>query len=248
MLLTPEQITTLILGVWNQRYTDKKLPLWLLNTTATAFEKAATDGWGGELGTTVKSEVELELLLKKNVFYFAAHKNAQELKALQELYNKFRKRDEFVVQAAKLDKTWNVNWFATEQTTTTRLAKSGREWLRTEEVAKDFPLLKFIAVNDLNTRPEHAMLNGIVRPVNDSFWLKYTPPLSWNCRCRYERLEEGTVSNLEKVKMPKVEKQFQERVTESKKIWNENHPYFKGLSKEATKQIDLFVNNRMNEK
>lgn len=43
--------------------------------------------------------------------------------------------------------------------------------------------LKYQAILDDRTRPNHAANDGVVRPVDDPFWDTNTPPLGYNCRC-----------------------------------------------------------------
>lgn len=43
--------------------------------------------------------------------------------------------------------------------------------------------LKYQAILDDRTRPNHAANDGITRPINDPFWATNTPPLGFNCRC-----------------------------------------------------------------
>lgn len=45
------------------------------------------------------------------------------------------------------------------------------------------PWLKYQAIGDERTRPNHMANDGITRPVDDEFWLTNTPPLGYNCRC-----------------------------------------------------------------
>jgi uncharacterized protein with gpF-like domain len=108
-------------------------------------------------------------------------------------------------------------------------------------------MLRFLATQDGNTRDEHAALHGIIKPVDDPFWESYFPPLDWNCRCRTERLEEGTDTDLKGVDLPPVEDQFKERVTDSKKIWHEDHPYFKDVTKTQKKTFERFLNRKYKE-
>lgn len=46
------------------------------------------------------------------------------------------------------------------------------------------PWLKYQAILDARTRPNHAANDGITRPVDDPFWETNTPPLGFNCRCQ----------------------------------------------------------------
>ena len=48
----------------------------------------------------------------------------------------------------------------------------------------------FLAVMDSSTRPEHAMLNGLVYRYDDPFWNSFYPPNGWNCRCRVNALSD----------------------------------------------------------
>lgn len=42
---------------------------------------------------------------------------------------------------------------------------------------------EYSAVMDDRTRETHAALDGVRKPKGDPFWLKYTPPWDWGCRC-----------------------------------------------------------------
>lgn len=45
------------------------------------------------------------------------------------------------------------------------------------------PYLMYTAVMDDRTRPDHAKLNGVIKRADSIFWDKFTPPISYNCRC-----------------------------------------------------------------
>ncbi len=52
------------------------------------------------------------------------------------------------------------------------------------------PYLMYSAIADSRTRPAHAKIDGIIRPVGDDWWLKNTPPNGHNCRCSVIALSE----------------------------------------------------------
>lgn len=59
-----------------------------------------------------------------------------------------------------------------------------------QATAKTRPYWKYVATIDPSTRPEHARLDGTIRPAGDKFWDKFYPPNGFNCRCRVQSLRE----------------------------------------------------------
>jgi len=51
------------------------------------------------------------------------------------------------------------------------------------EVADLIPAFEYVAVHDLNTRPNHLAAHGLIAGTKDSIWNIFTPPISYNCRC-----------------------------------------------------------------
>jgi len=72
----------------------------------------------------------------------------------------------------------------------TTAAQCGRwqQWMADKAL---FPYLKYVTMRDELVRAEHALLDGIVRAVDDPFWDMNYPPNGWNCRCDVEQLTEG---------------------------------------------------------
>lgn len=62
------------------------------------------------------------------------------------------------------------------------------------EQAKDpdiravIPALRFVAVMDSDTRPNHAAADGLILGVDHPEWRRLRPPLGYNCRCRIEHV------------------------------------------------------------
>ena len=55
------------------------------------------------------------------------------------------------------------------------------------------PYLRYVAVMDGRTRPEHRAWHGTVLPVDDPWWDAHYPPCGWNCRCTVTQLGERTL-------------------------------------------------------
>ncbi|MFN4003332.1 MAG: phage minor head protein [Hylemonella sp.] len=56
-------------------------------------------------------------------------------------------------------------------------------WRRFDEVKDDLPYLMYDAINDSRVRPSHLAMDGVIRPVNDPLWKRWTPPCGHRCRC-----------------------------------------------------------------
>jgi SPP1 gp7 family putative phage head morphogenesis protein len=67
--------------------------------------------------------------------------------------------------------------------TNMRTAYAAGSWDQTQRVKKQRPYLRYVAVMDNRTRPEHAAWHGTVLPVDDPWWQTHYPPNGWNCRC-----------------------------------------------------------------
>lgn len=69
---------------------------------------------------------------------------------------------------------------------------SGRYATQMDNV-ENRPYWEYVAIMDKSTRPEHAMLNGLVYRYDDPFWQSFYPPNGWNCRCRVVALSDYKV-------------------------------------------------------
>lgn len=51
------------------------------------------------------------------------------------------------------------------------------------DVKAVMPAFRYDAVNDADTRPNHAALDGVIWSVDSAHWQHHAPPNGWNCRC-----------------------------------------------------------------
>jgi len=157
--------------------------------TFETLKKAAATGTGINLAKTAYNspDFRLQTQLEQNAGVFAAFKNHQEqeqlVRLLKDEKGSVRTWSQFLNEARPLTGQYNRNWLKTEYNQAVANAQMAKKWIGFEENADIYPNLEYRAVMDQRTRPEHAILNGIIRPINDPFWSRNYPPNGWGCRC-----------------------------------------------------------------
>lgn len=71
--------------------------------------------------------------------------------------------------------------------TNLRMARAAGQWEQIQRQAEARPFLRYSAVMDSRTRPEHAAWHGTVLPADDPWWRTHYPPNDWGCRCGVEQ-------------------------------------------------------------
>ena len=74
--------------------------------------------------------------------------------------------------------------------TNLRTALAAGRWERIERLQEVMPYLRYVAVLDARTRPEHARWHGTVLPVDHPWWRTHFPPNGYHCRCLVVQLSE----------------------------------------------------------
>ena len=77
--------------------------------------------------------------------------------------------------------------------TNLRMARAKGRWERIERVAEERPWLRYVAVLDGRTRPDHAAWHGTILRWDDPWWDTHTPPNGWRCRCQVQQLSDHDV-------------------------------------------------------
>lgn len=91
--------------------------------------------------------------------------------------------------------------------TNIQMAYSYGRYQQQQANKKNKPYLKYSAVNDDRTRPEHRLLDGTIRHIDDKFWDTHTPPIDFRCRCvtvaltKKQAQEQGITKNLPQVEV-----------------------------------------------
>jgi SPP1 gp7 family putative phage head morphogenesis protein len=69
-----------------------------------------------------------------------------------------------------------------------RMSQAAGRWAQIQRTKKARPYLRYTAVMDNRTRPQHRAWHGTIRPVSDDFWKTHYPPNGWRCRCYVQQL------------------------------------------------------------
>jgi SPP1 gp7 family putative phage head morphogenesis protein len=120
------------------------------------------------------------------------------LKALETgtTLNDFRKNFDQIVGNYGWSYKGGRNWrTAVIFDTNMHASRAAAKWEQYQRVKEERPFLRYVAVRDHRTRNDHAMLHGIIRPLNDDFWGFYFPPLGYRCRCTTISYSEQQLKN-----------------------------------------------------
>lgn len=205
-------------------------------------------------------DTELNNKLKSNIDRFLAGKNYQQFLETKDLmFDSTMTKipySQFLDNVKSVNKKFNQTWFKTESDfigNSINVAKKMETYGKLD--TKKYGL-KFIATNDELTRDSHRVLNGIIKPMNDSFWINHLPPLDYNCRCSVQAV---MLSNLDPNYVIKSDQQisksksFGESIPEgletnvyaNGKFFTDQHPYIKNTNK--TNDIESVV-KKLNKK
>jgi len=215
--------------------TEKNLPRNLFTYTFQKLIEQVNKGYG-TLKQLRKNSFKYNkaLMFRTNINVFSGAKtwhNIRDLRDGLEIGGSKLPFKEFQKYARSVNETYNKNWLKSEMQATKQMSISANKWDEFEEQKELFPLLKYVTVGDAKVRPDHAMWDGLVYPVNDSFWDTRMPPNDWGCRCDVQQLTEGKVSRKSTVKNDS--KLFANNPGKDDFIFDPNvHPYFKEIPRE----------------
>jgi len=215
----------------------------LFKWTAQQLFKGVTKGFGGDFDAFYHDDPDSNMLahLETNVHVFSAFKTYQTLRqATDQLTDKdgnVKSFAQFRNDVSAINDQFNVNWLNTEYNQAIASSQMASLWVDIESNADALPLLKYHTAGDGRVRPAHALLAGIIKPVNDEFWNSYYPPNDWGCRCDVIQLAEGDVTSMKGRKLPTLKPMFDSNTAKQGVVFPEKHPYYKVAKedKEAAK-------------
>ena len=177
---------------------------------------------------------------KKNLWQFSSAKTLAELEYINSLIldknGRIKPEHQFMQDVRKANILFNRNYLQAEYQTAKRGAQMAHLWNKFLEQKEYYPNLVYRTVGDSRVRPEHAALNGVVKPIDDPFWKTYYPPNGWRCRCTVmntaEKVSEGTFED------KTVKPEFHGNTALDEEILTSKGTFFKLLSKDHKAKIN----------
>ena len=182
-------------------------------------------------------DAEMLTRLVRDVWHFSGAKNYQEMRDLTLLLKndkgQLRDFDDFKEAVGSVIDRYNEKWLKTEYNFAVSSSQSAARWVEFEKEASVIPNLKYQTVGDDHVRLAHQVLDGIIRPVNDSFWITHYPPNGWGCRCEVVQSLEGygMVTPNKDIPVVDIPPMFKTNLAKTGLIYPKNHPYYIGVPK-----------------
>jgi len=208
-------------------------------------------GFGGDFSKFEYGSPDYNKLahLETNVYQFSGAKNYQQLRDLTSAVKDSATFQEFKNKALTILDEYQGSWLKTEYNAAVAGSQMASKWVDFERSASlqgnDEALLEYRTMEDARVREEHALLDGITRPVDDSFWKTYYPPNGWNCRCTVIQLTDGKKTPDKKMEYPDIPKMFQVNLGQEGLVFPKGSPYFIGLPKEIEAKINTLIPDRI---
>lgn len=180
-------------------------------------------------------DAEMLTRLVRDVWQFSGAKNYQEMRdltlALKDEHGKLREFADFKEAAEGIIDRYNETWLKTEYNFAVSASQSAARWTEFEKDADIIPNLMYQTVGDDHVRISHRVLDGIIRPLKDSFWNTHYPPNGWGCRCEAVQSLEGygNVTPDKNIPVVPIPDMFKTNLAKTGLIYPKNHPYYLGV-------------------
>jgi SPP1 gp7 family putative phage head morphogenesis protein len=231
-IFSDEEIERIVIGVYSGLITPESLDLVTYNLVAEKLSKGVYNGFGKSIIEAEWGTPDYEMLrsLRTNVYKFSGAKQYHQVREMvSAIYDgdRIKPFSEYKKTGSDIFKNYNVNYLQAEYNSAIAQSRSASMWMEIEANAELLPMLEYHTAGDGRVRPEHAMLNGIKRPVNDKFWSNYFPPNGWNCRCTTLQTDDTDKTSLKGFKQPStVPNEFMMNAGKDKIVFSDKHPYF----------------------
>lgn len=210
----------------------------LFKITYKSLVDAVDEGFGRiEYG---QPNYEFTQQLKKSGAWFAARKSYRQREDLAALLvddkGKTRTWRQFKSLAKDIVGNYNDVWLKVEYNTAIASARNASRWREFEADADLYPNLKYTPSRAATPRDEHKPFYGVVRPINDQFWVHHYPPSAFNCMCGVEQSDDDATDVPGKA--PKPAPGLDHNSGQTGQLFSKSHPYSQAMSDELRAKID----------
>lgn len=248
----PEDIILkMVMDVWRNKKMPNSINVNMTKYFAQHLWNRVEEGYGQKLAEVDYDTPDFIMLrkMKESVFHFSAAKNYQQLKALsQALINsdgKLRTFSEFRVVANQINNEHVNTWLKAEYDMAVCTGQASADWVRIIENKDVLPNLKFDAVIDGRTTDICRSLDGVIRPVDDSFWDIYYIPNHWGERSLIRQIAGGKLTSPESIVTPeKMPAMFKTNLAKGGLVFPPLHPYYIGLPSQVKEQADALLREK----
>lgn len=163
--------------------------------------------------------------IRNNLLHFAGQKAYTIQKALDGFLKDAGDENAFRKRAAQYLTLQDGTYLGVQKSFASRSAQWARDF-KTFKGQKDlYPNLKFRTMEDDRVRPAHAILDGIVKPVDSAYVATHATPLGYRCRCMWEQTTEAVTENSEDMENWMPEPQFQANTAKDGTVFNKYTSY-----------------------
>ena len=235
-MFNEKEIEEYLQSVYYKVITKGKLSVNYHAKVAEQLYKGLVEGYGRGLAALISETPQYKnfVHLRTNIFEFSAAKQYQQVRVMTEFINtkgELSTFNEFKALAGNVFTEYNETYLKAEYQTAISQSRSAREFFEYEYAG--FELMEYVTQKDSHVRHDHVILDGIKKPINDSFWNTFWPPNGWNCRC-YVQPAEGEETQMNKGDLRNLKKSdnfpelFQSNPATTGMIFDKRkHPYFK---------------------
>lgn len=202
----------------------------LANFTATYLMKSVTVGYGKGFDDVDYDTPDYEMLtlLEQNIYPFAGAKTLSQLEDMRNLLfdanGNIKDFNQFAADTLNIHTQYNLHWLRAEYNHAIAASTMAARWQDIQNDKDIYPNLIYQTIGDERVRPQHAVLDNIIRPVDDAFWTWAYPPNGWNCRCDAQQTTENETENtLNKNDIPEM---FRNNVGMDGSVFSKKHPYY----------------------
>ncbi len=236
MSIDLEKLLGKAIGLTHKEQPDK-MQTKLADEYASTYGEAVNEGYGKSAFEVEWESPDRKMIqhLQSNVYEFSHAKTHEQLKALTAaLYDKdgnIIPYNEFKEIAGRINNEMAIRHLQAEYNTAIGSAQVAARWTEFEAMKDIYPNLMYDTAGDKRVRPSHAALDGVVKPMDDDFWDRNTPPLAWNCRCTIRQATGGrAITPADKIAEPDdTPPLFKKNFAKGGMAFPPEHPYFKNL-------------------